>query len=254
MSNSPTYLNANWNVPSQIQTLVTTVNGGISTGNYASFNLASHVGDTIENVLHNRQLLSKSLPNSPIWMNQTHSNKVELITLRNIANSETPNCDAMITTETNLPLVVQTADCLPILFTDLSGSFVGVAHAGRVGLYSLILKNVIRMLTLFEADLNEIIFYIGSGICQNHYQVDQKIYDEFTELSPKFTQCFIDQGSGKFLLNLNQVAQIQLTHFGILPENIYSNNLCTFERSELFYSYRRNSVTGRNAHIIWKSS
>jgi len=55
----------------------------------------------------------------------------------------------------------------------------------------------------------------------------------------------------KYFANLFGIAQFQLNQLGI--ERIFSEEICCFERSDLFYSHRRDKKTGRFASFLWKS-
>src|SRR5690554_4054269 len=50
----------------------TTRHGGISGGDWASFNLALHAGDDPSAVLENRRRLRAALPQEPFWLEQVH--------------------------------------------------------------------------------------------------------------------------------------------------------------------------------------
>jgi len=56
--------------------------------------------------------------------------------------------------------------------------------------------------------------------------------------------------SQKYLVNLFTLANLQLSSVGI--ERIFSEEICCFERSDLFYSHRRDKKTGRFASFLWK--
>jgi len=74
----PFWLPADWPAPAQIQAGTTTRHAGISAEPYEHFNLATHVGDSQDAVLHNRALLKTqlALPNEPVWLRQTHSARI----------------------------------------------------------------------------------------------------------------------------------------------------------------------------------
>ena len=55
--------------------------------------------------------------------------------------------------------------------------------------------------------------------------------------------------AGKYLCDLYGIARTQLTRSGIA--RIYGGQYCTFCEPELFYSYRRDDVTGRMASFIY---
>ena len=114
----------NWPAAPHIRSIQTLRTGGNSEGKYNSFNLATHVNDNINSVHSNRDLLNQHLPSSPYWLNQTHS--VDVLKLP----SPTLNGDASFTIEKNTVCIVQTADCLPLLVTNIDGTIVAAIHAG----------------------------------------------------------------------------------------------------------------------------
>src|SRR5882724_10894320 len=65
-----------WPAPAHVRALITTRNGGRSTGPYASMNLGLRVGDDPDIVETNRRLLKAFLPAEPKWLNQVHGTRV----------------------------------------------------------------------------------------------------------------------------------------------------------------------------------
>ena len=215
------------------------------------FNLATHVGDDINAVTKNRETLNQFLPSTPYWLLQTHSNNVLEIDKISQEHPEYQNYDAAITFAKNKVCVVLTADCIPILLTDVAGSFVASIHAGRVG----VAKNIIRN-TIIKSNSkpNKILAFIGPSICTKHYEVGKDILDEFTQLDSRYKEYFHEKNSpNKFDLDLNGVAVMQLLDMGLLPNNICQSNICTYCNHDKFFSYRYNKNTGRFASLIWIS-
>ena len=54
---------------------------------------------------------------------------------------------------------------------------------------------------------------------------------------------------GKFKADLYALARLELEALGV--SGVYGAGHCTFASPELFYSYRRDGVTGRMASLIW---
>jgi hypothetical protein len=69
-----------------------------------------------------------------------------------------------------------------------------------------------------------------------------------TEWGPDFAQYY---NPATQTVDLWQMTQNQLFKAGLRQENIYSLDLCTYSLPQLFYSYRRDKTTGRQAGIIW---
>lgn len=246
MSNKPYVLTANWNAPAQIKTLITTRIGGVSQNNYSSFNLAMHVNDNPNHVSQNRQILNEYLPNKPIWLNQTHSNLA--IEIDNSTTDIIHDYDATLTRIKNIVCTVMTADCLPILLTDINGSFVSAIHAGWRGVANNIISNAVNLTNVRPKD---ILAYIGPAICQKHFEIGYEVFDIFTQLNSHNQQFFIKKDNNKFDCDLAAIAKLQLINQGILANNITQSDECTYCNDKLFYSFRRNSITGRFASCIW---
>jgi YfiH family protein len=143
-----------WSIPSHVKALYTTSLGGVSETPFDSLNLAQHVGDDPVRVLRNREiLLSLPLPSNPCWLQQTHSTTV--VTLEFEQNRE---ADAAITRQADTVAVVMTADCLPILLCNHSGTEVAAVHAGWRGLLDGIVQATINKM---QSPANELMAWIG---------------------------------------------------------------------------------------------
>ena len=217
------------------QILFTSREGGTSQEPFNSLNLATHVGDCSDHVAINRELLGKMLSQSaPVFMNQVHGNEVVEV------SSETNlpvTADALITREPGLPLVVLTADCLPILIA--SSTVVGAVHAGRKGvLNGVIGRAVTAMRTLGGVEL---VAKIGPAICSECYEVDRQMYEDAIKIVPELAT-----SRAKHSLDLLSGAKSQLESYGI---KVSSVDICTSHNFN-FFSYRRGAKTGRSAGVI----
>ena len=118
----------------------TTRQGGVSKDHLASLNIGFSRGDSRENVLSNYTILGEVLgftPDQVAATRQTHSDIVRTVTAkdmgRGITRSPFPECDALVTADDGVVLVVFSADCTPILLHDPVTGIVGAAHAGWRG-------------------------------------------------------------------------------------------------------------------------
>lgn len=240
-------LKASWNAPHNVKTIITTRLGGVSNTPYDSLNLGTHVGDDIKHVIENRNTIIKNLPANPYWLNQTHSNNI--ICVDGLENDNSClDYDASFTTQKNKVCVVMSADCIPILLTDTQARFAAAIHAGWRGVENNIIRNSIISSNI---KVNEIIAYIGPSICQKHFEVGAEVLEQFTKQYMENKQFFIPNSNNKFNCDLAAIAKLQMLKIGILPNNIHLSNLCTYCEKELFYSYRRDGITGRIASLIW---
>ena len=236
-----------WPVPPHIKSMQTLRAGGRSEGAYNSFNLATHVNDEINTVHLNRDLLNQYLPSAPYWLNQTHS--VDVLKLP----SPMLNGDASYTIDKNKVCVVQTADCLPLLVTNMDGTIVAAIHAGWRGLLHGVIENTIEKMNMSP---NELLVWLGPAISQKHFEVGFDVKNSFCEKHIEAENAFHLFSDQKWLADIYALAKIRLNLCGI--KQIYggsvSDNYCTFANEADYFSYRRDGMTGRMASLIWIDS
>ncbi|NVJ62312.1 MAG: peptidoglycan editing factor PgeF [Gammaproteobacteria bacterium] len=239
-----------WPAPANIRAVSTTRLGGGSLPPYDSFNLATHVGDDTTSVKINRQLLKESanLPQEPLWLSQTHSTDVIRIGRKfseeqALGERETPQADASVSSEPGHICVVMTADCLPILLTNNQGSQVAAIHAGWRGLADGIIEKVIKQYFRDE----QILAWLGPAISVNNFEVGAEVKDAFVK-NDNSSEVHFEKYDQKFKANLYGIAKDKLKRFG---SKVFGGNFCTYAEDDRFFSYRRNSVTGRMATLIW---
>lgn len=235
-----------WNAPGSVGALSTTRHGGTSGGPYAApdgggLNLGIHVGDDPQAVARNRALLRAHLPAEPSWLNQVHG--VRVVDAADTAG-QVPDADASISASPGTVCVIQTADCLPVLFCDSDGKVVGAAHAGWRGLAGGVLQATAARMR--EAGAGDIMAWLGPAIGPRAFEVGQDVADAFSNAGAFRA---IPERPGKFLADIYMLARAALAEAGV--EKISGGGYCTVEDARRFYSYRRDRVTGRMASLIW---
>jgi YfiH family protein len=211
---------------------------------YQSFNLGLHVGDCSKQVKLNRQYLQNLLPsNTRIqWLEQVHGHAVAEISS---VSKQAIIADAMVTREKNIALAIMTADCLPILLISNKGDEVAAIHGGWRPLSANIITNTLNKM---HTAADEIYVWLGPCIGKEFFEVGHEVQRVFVEQSSLFSQAFCKQSNGKYLANLHEIATLQLNNLGIKKINTLSE--CTYSEPEKYYSYRKNSTTGRMATVI----
>ena len=209
--------------------------GGVSTGAFASLNLGDHVGDDPTAVAENRTILAKKF--GPVqFMKQVHGDRIAII---EEVTDEAPTADALVTGIPGIALAVMVADCIPLLLK--SPEVVAAVHVGRRGLQNEITRKTIALMK--DMGSSSITAIIGPGICGTCYEVSEDLFNEVVATHP-FTESRTPTGT--FALDLHAGLRSVLSDEGI---GILDKFECTFENSKLF-SYRRDSITGRQAGII----
>jgi polyphenol oxidase len=248
--------------------------GGMTTEKI--LNLGFTDWDTSDRVLKNRRDFFAGLKASKmrvIALRQIHSDIVQVV---NIANSEpsgeAPKGDAVITNEPGLLLVVQTADCVPILLADKRRLAIAAIHAGWRGTLQRISEKALgRMQMEFGTRPQDVIAALGPGIGQCCFEVGPEVVAEFAAKFPEAGEWFkgpfdsLARGHNdpnwlpwltmrppghplpepRAHLDLVAANRAILIAAGILPGNISSYGFCTACRTDLFFSYRRERITGR---------
>ena len=209
--------------------------GGFSHGDYSSWNLASHVGDDLADVELNRTKLREQVGDFVV-MSQVHGDTVVVV---DKVPAEVPVADALITNKRNLALVVMVADCIPLLLR--SEELVAAVHVGRAGLMnSIALKTVARMRELGAMQISG---SIGPAICGSCYEVPKDLHDQVSAIHPLASS---KTRIGTPALDLPK-ALIAALAADDVPVVISAG--CTLE-DDIYFSYRRNQVTGRQAGVI----
>jgi len=232
-----------WEAPAGIRACCTTRVGGLSISPFDSFNLALHVGDDEKRVMQNRRHLRQALdlPAAPSWMRQTHGTDT-IILEQDISR----NADAAITREAGKVAVVMTADCLPILLCDQAGTEVAVVHAGWRGLQAGVIQSALAKMI---SSNDQLIAWIGPGISQACFEVGEEVRSAFIDSFLAAQDYFQAHRPGHWLCDLGGLAEEVLKQQGV--NRVHRDPHCSFRDAELFYSYRRNAITGRMATLIW---
>ena len=234
-----------WHVPDSVRALSTCRNGGVSIGDFKSFNLAHHVGDDAESVKQNRAILVRDwlLPTEPHWLNQTHSTHVIEITDKTLEH----DADASWTEQPEKVCAVMTADCLPLLVYNPVEHRVAAIHAGWRGLLNGVIENTLDAMTTNPAAS---FVWLGPAIGPSVFEVGPEVVEAFTALDSAAEICFTrSENQGKFLADIYALARQRLQKFDIT--NITGGNSCTYLEENRYFSYRRDNRTGRMASLVW---
>jgi YfiH family protein len=229
--------------------------GGQSQLPFVGLNLG-YGSDNEENVLANRLNLTKALGFSAenvVAQNQIHSINIQLIDKSHAGSGfyskadAINDCDGMITNETGICLWAFGADCVPILFYDFEQNVIAAEHAGWKGSLNNIAGQTVQAMKENYGSLPEnIIAALGAGIGVKYYEIGdevvQAVIDQFGIDEPFLIR---NPKTGRYHLDLYNTNLFLLYQAGLKADNIQISDLCTFEHADLFYSARRDKITGR---------
>jgi YfiH family protein len=227
------YIEPQWPAPSNIKAYTTLRNSNVSTTN--------------ENKKMDYDRLTQllALPTTPIKINQTHST----IAVSALIENHGKEADAVYAHQPNQVCVISTADCLPVLITNRSGTTVAAIHAGWRGLANNIIPSTIQTLNLSGSDM---LAWLGPAISQPCYEVGDEVREQFLAADPENANAFIPSVNMRWLMNLYAIARLQLIKLGVTA--IYGGDYCTYSDESRFFSYRRDGkILGSMATLIWIS-
>ena len=230
-----------WPAPARVKAFVTTRNGGVSSGPYASLNLGTRVGDDADAVNENRARVRACLPEEPRWLHQVHGTHVAQA--EEVAGEV--EADAAFTRASNAVCTIQIADCLPVLFCDRDGACAAAAHAGWRGLSAGVLEQTMAALRVPPSSL---MAWLGPAIGPRGFEVGADVLDAFARSDPTHS-AFTATRPGKWMADLFTLARQRLAAAGLSA--IFGGDLCTFSQPTRFFSHRRDRITGRQAAFIW---
>ena len=240
-----------WPAPANVCSLITTRLGGVSQGCFSSLNLGDHVGDDLIAVQANRTILRDWVSATPVWLNQVHGTcgvDAAQVSVDSLSASLPPPADASFSREAGVGCLVMTADCLPVLFCDDSGSVVAAAHAGWRGLLAGVLESTIAAM---GCSGEQLMAYLGPAIGPERFEVGDEVRSAFVALNEASAQAFKPSplATGKWLADIYLLARQRLSGQGVT--RVFGGNFCTVSDAERFFSYRRDGQTGRMASLIW---
>lgn len=173
--------------------------------------------------------------NSSVFMEQSHSVNIFKIDEKsyreyNYKNSNFPkDTDALITNMKSIPIVVKTADCLPVVIFCKKSKSAAVVHAGWKGIVQEIIPKTIKeMQKEYKAEIKSMYVYLGVRIAKENYEVK----DEFSKMFIS-RECI----NAKWYVDIGKEAKLQVLKLGIEESNIEDSLLNSY--SNKFYSYRR---------------
>jgi YfiH family protein len=240
-----------------------------------ALNLGFTDWDLRERVIENRRKFYRVLDAGKmraVTLRQIHSDVVHCIDSTCAQNQEAPPGDALVTQERGVLLVVQTADCVPILLADTKNGAVAAIHSGWRGTLRRIAEKTLgRMRMYFDTRPKDVIAALGPGIGRCCYEVGSEVakdFDsQFSEAREWFGGPFDAAAAGendpnwlpwltmrppghappplRVQLDLIAANRSILATAGVPAAQMLSSDFCTGCRTDLFFSCRRENSTGR---------
>ncbi|OIP82696.1 MAG: hypothetical protein AUK44_07205 [Porphyromonadaceae bacterium CG2_30_38_12] len=232
----------------QINHFSTTRWGGISTGNYASFNLSPYTGDDPNKQQANLAILCEELQieaHQLIFPYQTHGDEIRCINLGfNMLSPKAQKLylhgvDALITNLHAIYIGVTTADCVPILLYDTKNQAIAAIHAGWRGTCARLVQKVLtRMQTEFGTQPEHVVASIGVSISPSAYAVGAELIELFEKANFNTASIFKHRNNSLYL-DLWEANKSILQENNIPASQIEIAGICSFTQHEDFFSARK---------------
>jgi copper oxidase (laccase) domain-containing protein len=166
------------------------------------------------------------------YMKQIHSSIVYEVSKPGIYEG-----DALFTKDKNHPLIVKTADCLPLIFVSEKAGVAGVVHMGWRSAREGILDNIPYDLAAFKV-------VAGVGLRKCCYRVGEEFltYRGFDDFLTKENDCIYFDPIG--------FARSRLMRRGVKGGNFCDIGLCSFCDRRGFPSHRRDATKNRTLTFL----
>ncbi len=217
--------------------------GGISPAPFASLNTSHDVGDALENVNDNRQIIKDTLDlRYLVSSHQIHGKNIFCVTEPISADLDVQGHDALITNIPNIGLIIQQADCQSIMLYDPKKRVIANIHSGWRG---SIINIIDQTIDIMKMEYNVSPKTLMAAISPSLGSCCAEFVNYRQELPKKM---HIYQNSPNHF-DFWAMSRDQLQHAGLKPENIYVAGICTC-CNNTYFSYRRQNMTGRMASVI----
>jgi YfiH family protein len=183
-----------------------------------------------------------------VFMRQVHGADVAVVDDRDRGrglhahDDGVPSVDALVTADEGVALVVQVADCVPVLLADPDQA-VAAVHAGRGGVVAGVVRAAVDALA--PADPARVEAVIGPAIGGCCYEVEPELAEAVGAVAPGASATTT---WGTPSLDLPTAVVAQLAAAGIA--NVRRVGGCTHCTARRWYSHRREPGAGRQAGVV----
>ena len=222
--------------------------GGVSGKPFASLNLGGRTGDDLSAVERNRQHFFAHFGiglDQLAVAEQVHGSDVALI--------QTPGfyegVDGLVTRTPGIALTIAAADCAAVLLADPTARVIGACHAGWRGTVGRVVDRTLELMATAGASAERTYAFVGPCISDQRFEVGE-------EVAAQFDARFVIRRPAPARPHVDLKAALvhQLTSAGVGAASVEVSPFCTYERTDLFYSYRAESgTTGRMMGFIMLS-
>ena len=208
-----------------------------------------------------RQLWCRQIgidPATLVTAHQVHGNSVGVVPRVKAGTGSAPGSglfgkfDSLVTNEPNVAVMMTHADCLAIILCDPQTRSVGVVHAGWRGTVADVSGAAVRTLVdEFTSGPEQILAFVGPGICAECYAVGDEVLDSWHNSMPSGGERAVSRPNGQWHFDITEANWMQLRAAGVREDAIERSRVCTRCGGDDWFSHRgQGPATGRFASII----
>ncbi len=225
----------------------TTRFGGVSTGVFESLNLGENRGDDPELVRENFRRMGQALgidPEAMAFSRQVHGNQVRVVAegdRRSLFQPVEYEADGLVTNVKGLPIIIFTADCVPVLLHDPMAGVIGAIHCGWRSSVMDILGAAVEKMVSLGAEPGHIRAAIGPAIDKCCFETGPEVPGAVEKYLNGDTEGLYwprPGVQGKFFVDLKGANRRRLIQLGLKPESISVSQECTVCRADKYWSHR----------------
>lgn len=213
--------------------------GGVSSGDFASLNFGSLLGDAQENILENKRRALAALKLTR-YTQVFQKHDVQIVKADPLLFQE---ADGQMTQETDLALLTLHADCQSAIFYDPIHHVIANVHCGwRGNVKNIYRETVLKLRDQYGSNPADILVGISPSLGPENAQ--------FIHYRRELPQPFWSFQWKPDYFNLWEISRWQLLECGILPHHVEIAEICTHEHTEDYFSYRRMKTSGRHGTFV----
>lgn len=237
------------------------ITGRVSGLGLADGNISYSEPRDINDAWQMRQLWCERMgidPTTLVTAHQVHGNSVGVVPQVKAGTGSAPGSglfgkyDSLVTGDPHVAVMMTHADCLAVILCDPQTRSVGVVHAGWRGTVANVSGTAVQtMVNAFAAGPEQILAFIGPGICRSCYAVGDEVLEGWRDSMPVGGERAQSKANGQWHFDIAEANWLQLRAAGLRPDAIDRSGICTRCNGERWFSHRgQGPRTGRFASII----
>lgn len=178
---------------------------------------------------------------------QTHSDNIATVCEGKYSYE---NTDALISNIGETLLLMNFADCVPIILYSVKHNIGAIVHAGWRGTaQNIVGKTVKKIVSDFNISANDITALIGPSIGLCCFETNEDVFLKLVMPDFDYDDKIYEKCGLKYKIDLKLLNKLQLKKNGVNRIDIC--DYCTSCMSDLFFSYRKEKgITARHSAIV----